>query len=1550
MAEFNVDPYYDDFKQNALDNNYLRILFKPGQAVQARELTQIQSILQNQIKQFGDHIFQNGSPVIGGNMSLDNKVKYLKLETTYNNQDINIDDFDGNIVRSTDGTVQAKVLTTYYPTSGIPTLLVKYITGNEFADGAILTIATTTTQAQLIASGSSGLASICSINEGVFYVDGFFIKVQDQTTTVNPYGVSANVKVGLQISDDIVDYLVDTTLLDPAQGSFNYQAPGADRYQFNLTLSTRPLDTVVDESRFFELMRIENGVITKQVKYPVYAELEKSLARRTYEQSGDYTVAPFRATLTDGVDANNYTIAVEPGKAYVKGFEFETLGTVKVDVPKPRSAADVKSYVDIDVNTSYGNYLYVTSLHGTSNGFINISALEKVDIHCVDLTKVPVGLGTTADVQVYANTKIGTARIKTFTRDSADPYNSTTDSNGVYKIYLSDLNIQQKVTKVSASSINANSVVLTDKFSATDNAYANVVLTLLPIRLDAIANVNTANVFASSYRLNANSAVANVFSGGNVAIGDIIRVGDMVRQVASINTSGDYLTVNSVWTQTIVGTNNSTNPLGLYKQTSYSQPAASQSRTIVRYNGSTKTAFLDAPFTDNGIAGANTIPDANSVVQLGFGLDDAYSFIAGPAVAANNLVTPIANASMNVSSFSRLTNGATVATDPTNYKLIFQLPGNYTKRGSLNNVDYIYNKLVPNRANSGVSGQFILSQGSGLETFESIPFSPTTSSIQDNLIVIVRDNGGNTTFANGSVIQLTSSNVSISGTGDQITISTPCPEIIKADILINVKENDAQNKIRKKVFMSNTVPTISPFTYPTSNVSANVEVTISSIGNTVASIDVANGYIWLANANYNAVQQGGTISLFTPDVVRVRKILAGNTTHFPDANNYKDVTESFGVNYGADDEKYDHASLQLLSGYDSINAKMLVHVDFYQHIYTAGSNVSYFSADSYAQSIYESGQIPIYKSAATNKTYYLRDCLDFRPTRQIGDTSNSFQVPNIPSPDNTTELSFDYYLPRIDKLVLSKDKEFRIIQGKSAARPIPPNDVDDAMTLFQINLPPYVSDIREAKMKYFDNRRFTMKDIGSISKQVKQLAYYVSLNNAENLALSDPTQYQDGTDKSKYGIVGENFTNFNVADYKNGDFNVSLDNGLMMPAINYYMSGLKEISSTSTSQNMKTVSLSYTETPAITQGVTADKAISVQPFLFGQFNGTLEMYPDTDYWVSQQLKPEVIAPPETIITEKIVIREKVVEPPPPPYYPPPNSNAQTGITIVPGSDPPANSNTIVVVTPPSGNGTVIIIDGPVPPPPPPPPPPEVEQCLEYNYVLDPYGYGWSVDLGYWGGYYGVIPSIQCTTWGTVTGSNWFPVVEDPPPPPPVDVTPASVSQPIQASSGGGCPDPSMLILLADGTWIAAGDLQVGMMVKTQHEHTFAWGDFEVTAKEIVTQPKLEVVFVDMPAAKRVIVSKSHRFWVESKNAWVNSEHLERGDIINGFAVYETNDLGDGLVVKITINDAHTYIMEDLLSHNVKMLGGIDPSDYWKLDGMGAGRFGGWGAAGEINLL
>ena len=1329
--EFNIDPYNDDFAQNALDNNYMRIMFKPGKAVQARELTQIQSILQNQIKQFGDHVFQDGSPVIGGNLTLDNKVKYLKLLETFENADIEVEEFSGTVIRNTAGTVQAKVLATYFPTDGIPTLLVRYITGNEFTDGDVVTIAGTTTRAQLIASNATGFGTVVSINEGVFYADGFFVQVGDQTAVVSAYTTSANVKIGLEISDDFIDSDVDSTLLDPAQGSFNYQAPGADRYQFNLTLSTRPLDTVVDESKFFELMRVENGAITKQVKYPVYAELEKTLARRTFEESGDYTVKPFRASLLDGTDANNYTISIEPGKAYVKGFEFETIGTVKIDAPKPRSASDVKSLVDTDVDISYGNFVYVTALRGSSNGFINIAALEKIDVHCVDTSKVAVGLGTSANAQVYQNTRIGSVRVKNFIRSTADAFDSVRDSNGVYALYMSDIAMDPKVIKVTAASSNANSIRLQDKMSAVDNAYRNVSVTILPVRLDAIPNVTTANVFSGSYRLNANSAVASVFSGGNVSVGSVIRVGNDVREVISVNAAGDFLTVNTEFTQTIVGTNSSTNPLQVFVQTAYNQNVSSQTRTIQRYDGTTKTAFLDSPFDNNGIA------DVNSVVQLDFDMAHAESFIAGPSVA--NVLIAGANASMNISIQSQYVGGETVVEDKLRNGLIFQLPGNYIKRASLNNSDYNYNKIILNRSNTGTANQFALAQGAGLETFETIPFSDSTAAIQDNLIVVVRDNNGNTSYPNGSILQLTAANVTIGSPATTITIDTYVPDIIKVDILVNVKQNDAEDKIRKKNFFSNTtfVGTRTNYTYPTSE-SGNTTVTVSNYG-VVANVDVAAGLIFLTDVAFNTVRPGDSISLFVPDVVKVRKVLAGNTTHLPDVNNVTDVTERFYVDYGQRDDMYDHAKLILKAGYDSPNAKLLVHVDFYQHVYVAGANVSFFSVDSYSQTQYENGAIPIYTSS-TGKVYYLRDCLDFRPTRPIGDTAETLTVPNLPSPDEVTELSLDYYLPRIDKLVLSKDKEFRVIQGKSAPRPLPPEDLDDAMTLYTLYLPPYVADIREIKTKYVENRRFTMKDISSIEKRLQKVEFFVSLNNVEKLAMADKTQYEDGTEKEKYGIVGENFLNFNIADFKSSDFKVALENGFMLPTMRITPLGFKNTNLTNTTLNKKTVSLEYTETPAISQGLVSNKGVGVQPFLFGQFNGSISLTPDTDYWTAEDLKPEIISVPERIIEHTTVIRETVVEPPAPPTLPPPTSNANTVIITTPGGDPPAPSgNDDVVVTPPTPPAPVIPI---IPSEPEPPPPLEYDDPpIVFDY--DPW---WSF----------AIPNLWAYG-GTLGGDNlWVP--------------------------------------------------------------------------------------------------------------------------------------------------------------------------------------------------
>ena len=76
---FNISPYYDDFDES---KNFLRMLFRPGYAVQARELTQAQTILQNQVDRFGSHMCEDGSKVLGAGVTT-RPVSFLRVHPSY---------------------------------------------------------------------------------------------------------------------------------------------------------------------------------------------------------------------------------------------------------------------------------------------------------------------------------------------------------------------------------------------------------------------------------------------------------------------------------------------------------------------------------------------------------------------------------------------------------------------------------------------------------------------------------------------------------------------------------------------------------------------------------------------------------------------------------------------------------------------------------------------------------------------------------------------------------------------------------------------------------------------------------------------------------------------------------------------------------------------------------------------------------------------------------------------------------------------------------------------------------------------------------------------------------------------------------------------------------------------------------------------------------------------------------------------------------------------------------------------------------------------------
>jgi hypothetical protein len=146
------------------------------------------------------------------------------------------------------------------------------------------------------------------------------------------------------------------------------------------------------------------------------------------------------------------------------------------------------------------------------------------------------------------------------------------------------------------------------------------------------------------------------------------------------------------------------------------------------------------------------------------------------------------------------------------------------------------------------------------------------------------------------------------------------------------------------------------------------------------------------------------------------------------------------------------------------------------------------------------------------------------------------------------------------------------------------------------------------------------------------------------------------------------------------------------------------------------------------------------------------------------------------------------------------------------------------------------------------------------------------------------------------------------------------------TSGQGCPAPWIEILLADGGIVQAGDIKVGMEVYTRHETTNEWGVYPVTAVEMGEDERWEVVLDD----GRIFVGTfNHR--VHTGDNWTEIRNLKAGDKLvktDGYGTVQySKQLDHGPIVKITVADAHTYISEGFLSHNIKIQAPVDGFDY-----------------------
>ena len=325
--------YYDDFYEVAntttgellgAQKDFHRVLFRPKYGVQSRELTQLQTILQKQLERLGTTQFMDGDRVVGGQLSLDTTVTSGRVVagtlTNFFDRDTNL----GKYVFDTSANTTIKAHVTQYssaddnpagttdiPATGNNYLIFNYGTAGTFsAEGVIQDRESAAITATFATSTGAGdevftTASTLSVDEGVCFVSGLFVRVSPQTIVLDPLSNTPSYRVGFTIAEEFVDDEDDATLLDDA----NKGAPGAHRLSIRLSLDKHLLTTPAT-ANFIEMGQVIDGVMQKvtsvgKARLVTQRELNNTLARRTYDESGDYIVKTFAPVIEGKTTANS---------------------------------------------------------------------------------------------------------------------------------------------------------------------------------------------------------------------------------------------------------------------------------------------------------------------------------------------------------------------------------------------------------------------------------------------------------------------------------------------------------------------------------------------------------------------------------------------------------------------------------------------------------------------------------------------------------------------------------------------------------------------------------------------------------------------------------------------------------------------------------------------------------------------------------------------------------------------------------------------------------------------------------------------------------------------------------------------------------------------------------------------------------------------------------------------------------------------------------------------------------------------------------------------
>lgn len=476
----NSSPYYDDFDPQ---KNYHRVLFKPGVAVQARELTQLQTVLSDQLSQLGSFSLKEGAVISGCEQKIEN-FSFVKIIDDDANEDpianADLASYDNAVVVGATTGLRARIIThktgqiTVSDTINTKALYIVYIDENgqnadlttnqykRFNQGETLTVESVnknikghTFVTQTTSEGTfgkrdfyAGVAPHLTMSPGIIYALGNFIRTKNLSVFIDSFSPYTDKKIGFLVNQSIKQASVDGTLYDNARGTFNEGAPGADRLQNTVSLISYNRDSSPADN-YFQIATYSNGKITRaNIETDPLGGIREILARETFDRHGNYVSKGMQVYFKEhlrstrarnggqlpaaaGGDANKLILGVKAGVGSVAGYPIELLADNESAFNKP-SATQIEKTVS--QSTTFGNYVIVNDVCGvwdtdgadsSANGIVNLHSTNPAN---------GVSGGAYSNTSVPGNI-IGTAKIRHIALSSGTPGTASAE----FKLYLFDI-------------------------------------------------------------------------------------------------------------------------------------------------------------------------------------------------------------------------------------------------------------------------------------------------------------------------------------------------------------------------------------------------------------------------------------------------------------------------------------------------------------------------------------------------------------------------------------------------------------------------------------------------------------------------------------------------------------------------------------------------------------------------------------------------------------------------------------------------------------------------------------------------------------------------------------------------------------------------------------------------------------------------------------------------------------------------------------------------------------------------------------------------------